>query len=297
MPLEKKQSHSSVTEAIASFLEDLIHAGHSPHTKRAYATDLNQFAATYHKPLEDIVVEDLRHFFRQHTHLSDASRARKQNSLASFLNWAYKQELISTNPMVKVDRIRPEPPTPRGIPRDDVEAILAQIPADQLRDRLLFRLLFETGLRVGEALALHVEDIDLQLDDERIIVTGKGGKRRTILLDDSRLVSLLQRYLQQTGYKHGYLFRAHKNARGGHIRYQSIRTRWIQYCEQAGIDCTMHQLRHAHATELVNDGVSLATIRKRLGHKDLKTTLRYAEQSDTVTDEEIRQWRREKEAS
>jgi site-specific recombinase XerD len=58
----------------------------------------------------------------------------------------------------------------------------------------------------------------------------------------------------------------------------------------------MHQLRHAHATELVNDGVSLATFRKRLGHKDLQTTLRYAEQSDTVTDEEIRQWRRQKEA-
>lgn len=58
----------------------------------------------------------------------------------------------------------------------------------------------------------------------------------------------------------------------------------------------MHQLRHAHATELVNDGVSLATIRKRPGYKDLKTTLRYAEQSDTVADEEVRQWRRQKEA-
>ncbi len=57
----------------------------------------------------------------------------------------------------------------------------------------------------------------------------------------------------------------------------------------------MHQLRHAHATELVNDGVSLAAIRKRLGYKDLKTTLRYTEQSDTVADDEIRRWRREKE--
>ncbi len=296
MSSKKRQSHPSVTEAIAKFLEDLTHAGRSPHTRRAYATDLKQFAATYSKPLEDIGVDDLRRFFRQHADLSDASQARKQNSLASFLNWAYKQELILVNPMAKVDRVRPEPTPPRGISREEVEKILAQIPAGQLRDRLLFRLLFEMGLRISEALALHVEDIDLRLDDEHITVMGKGGKRRTVLLDDSRLVSLMHRYLRQTGYKHGYLFRAHKNGRGGPIRYQSIHTRWKQYCEQAGIDCTMHQLRHTHATELVNDGVSLATIRKRLGHKDLKTTLRYAEQSDGITDEEIRQWRRQKEA-
>jgi len=57
----------------------------------------------------------------------------------------------------------------------------------------------------------------------------------------------------------------------------------------------MHQWCHGHATELVNEGVSLATIRKWLSHKELKTTVRYAEQSDTVADEEIRQWRRQKE--
>jgi site-specific recombinase XerD len=49
---------------------------------------------------------------------------------------------------------------------------------------------------------------------------------------------------------------------------------------------------HTHATELVNAGVSLATIRKRLGHRNLQTTLRYAEQSDAVADAELRAWRR-----
>lgn len=63
-----------------------------------------------------------------------------------------------------------------------------------------------------------------------------------------------------------------------------------QYCERVGVVCTLHQLRHAHATELVNDGMSLATIRKRLGHKNLQTTLRYAEQSDATADREIRAW-------
>jgi integrase/recombinase XerD len=64
------------------------------------------------------------------------------------------------------------------------------------------------------------------------------------------------------------------------------------YCAKVNIDCTLHQLRHTHATELVNDGVSLATIRKRLGHKHLQTTLRDAEQADATADAELRAWRR-----
>lgn len=53
---------------------------------------------------------------------------------------------------------------------------------------------------------------------------------------------------------------------------------------RAGIVCTLHQLRHSHATELVNGGVSLTTIRKRLGHQHVQTTLRYAEVSDITAD-------------
>jgi integrase len=60
---------------------------------------------------------------------------------------------------------------------------------------------------------------------------------------------------------------------------------------------TLHQLRHLHATELVNDGVSLNTIRKRLGHQYIQTTLRYAEQTDAVADAELTDRRRRKDQS
>ena len=91
-------------------------------------------------------------------------------------------------------------------------------------------------------------------------------------------------------------FRAQKNGTGGPLRYQSVQERWAGYCAQADIACTLHQLRHTHATELINGGVSLNTIRKRLGHKNLQTTLRYAEQSDAVADQEVRAWRRQQQA-
>ncbi|HJT58976.1 MAG TPA: tyrosine-type recombinase/integrase [Ktedonobacteraceae bacterium] len=279
---------------VATFLADLAHTNHSPQTRRAYASDLAQLCAFHQGPAQTITAEVLRKFFERHTHLRPATRARKQAAVARFLTWAEQQELVTANPMRKIDRVKLDPPQPRGVERDQIERIFRAIPAEHLRDRLFFRLLAETGLRVSEGLSLYVEDLDLSLDNEHLTVVGKGGKRRTILLDDLRLVQQLRTYLKRMGYQHGPLFRAEKNGRGGPLRYQSMQERWDHYCSQAGVACTLHQLRHSHATELINGGVSLPTIRKRLGHKNLQTTLRYAEQSDRVADAEIRTWRRQR---
>jgi integrase/recombinase XerD len=277
---------------VADFLADLAHANRSRHTRRAYATDLAQFSAFYRGPVGGITAEVIRGFGTTLERLGPASRARKQAALASFLEWARRQGHVASDPMASVARVRPDPPRARSLGRGPVEAILKVIPAAQLRDRLLFRLIFETGPRVSEALGVHLEDLDLTADDEHLSVQGKGGQRRTVLLDDANLVRPLRAYLKQTGYRHGPLFRAERNGRGGPLRYQSVQERWAGYCARAGVSCTLHQLRHTHATELVNGGVGLATIRKRLGHKNLQTTLRYAEQSDAAADAEVRAWRR-----
>lgn len=283
----------TLTKAVEAFLADLVHSNRAARTRQVYAADLHQFAAFYRGSLQGITPDTLRNFFATWSHLKPATRARKQAALASFLAWAYRQDLISANPMAKLDRVKLEPSPPRGMGRSQIEAILAAIPPDRRRDRLLFRLIYETGLRVGEALALYVEDVDLTQDDEHLQVMGKGGRQRTLLLDDPVVVRQLRVYLKQTGYKYGPLFRAAKNGRGGPLRYQSVQALWTRYCRAAGVDCTLHQLRHSHATELINAGVSLATIRKRLGHKNLQTTLRYAEQADGTADAELRAWRRQ----
>jgi integrase/recombinase XerD len=149
-------------------------------------------------------------------------------------------------------------------------------------------------MRVGEALTIDVDDLDLSRDDEHVTILGKGGRRRTVPLDDPVLVALLRRYLKVRGYQHGPLFRAEKNYIGGPLRYASAQQLWAKYREKAKVTATIHQLRHVHATELVNAGVSLETIRRRLGHANAQTVLRYADQHDTTADAEIRTWRRRK---
>lgn len=282
----------TLSSLIKHFLTDLENANRSAHTRRAYATDLSQWSAFCGHDSITPDADTLRAFFASFGHLSQTSRARKQASLASFFAWAQRQGYIDGNPMLRIERVKLEPPLPRGIPATQINAILTAIPAQNKRDQLLFRLLAETGLRISEALHLYVEDVDLTVDSERILIHGKGGRQRSILLDDPRLLRQLKAYLTSTGYRHGPLFRAEKNGRGATLSYQAVQKRWAAYCAKAGIVCSLHQLRHSHATALINGGVSIITIRKRLGHKNLQTTLRYAEQTDAVGDAEIRTWRR-----
>lgn len=282
----------SLDKSIDRFLADLLNANRSQHTVRNYRIALTQFADVTPVLTSEVALHHVQAFLDTLSPLRPATRALKQSALTSFFDWALRARHLDTNPMQAIQRVRLDDPKPRALQRHQIEKILTLIPRHQIRDRLLFRLLFEIGLRVSEALALVIEDLDLTLDNEHISVLGKGGRRRLVLLDDPTLVTLLRRYLAQTQYRSGSLFRATKNGRGGSIRYQSIHEHWMAYCRSAAVTCTLHQLRHSHATELVTNGVSLATIRKRLGHKNLQTTLRYAEQSDDTADAELRAWPR-----
>ena len=271
------------------FLTDLKR---SLHTVRAYRADLRHLTGWLGETGHLLTAEGLDAYFAAHAQWAASTRNRKQTALERFCRWALQRELLDRDPTLHLERPRLPPPHPRGLRREEIERIFAEISAEQTRDALLFRLVFETGLRIGEALGAHVEDLDLTRGDEHLTVLGKGGRKRTVLLDDPRLVNLLRRYLRTLGYTHGPLFQAMKNGRGGPLRYQSVQERWQRYTERAGHTCTLHQLRHSHATELVNGGVNLATIRKRLGHQHIQTTLRYAEVSDQTADTEVRRWRR-----
>jgi integrase/recombinase XerD len=285
---------SPMVTIVEDFLSDLARAGKSAHTVRAYRSDLRDFSRFFTGPIERITTGVLRAYLGGLAGKAPATRARREATLASLLTWAYRAEMIAADPMTRLDRTRLPASPPRPVPTEQVEAVLRVIPKTRDRDRLLFLLLYTTGIRVGEALAIEIDDLDLNRDDEHVTILGKGGRRRPVLLDDPVLVTLLRRYLKVRGYRHGPLFRAEKNYAGGPLRYASAQQLWAKYREKAQIRATIHQLRHVHATELVNAGVALETIRRRLGHANAQTVLRYADQRDTTTDAEIRSWRRRK---
>ncbi|MDV6376318.1 tyrosine-type recombinase/integrase [Deinococcus arenicola] len=279
---------SDVQIAAEQFLAGL---NRSPATIRAYQADLTHLQRWLQDSGRELDAVALEAYFAAHAWAA-STQNRKQTAIERFCRWSRQHGGPELDPTRHLERPKIPPPHPRGLRRDDIERVFAVIPARQTRDTLLFRLVFETGLRISEALNIHLDDLDLSRGDEHLTVLGKGAQRRTVLLDNPRLVNALRKYLRSLDYTHGPLFQAQKNGRGGPLRYQSVQERWQRYAASAGVACTLHQLRHSHATELVNGGVSLGTIRKRLGHRHIQTTLRYAEISDASADAELRTWRR-----
>lgn len=100
----------------------------------------------------------------------------------------------------------------------------------------------------------------------------------------------------RSGYTSGPLFRASINGRGGPLSYDAAHNRWKKYCAAVGTEIGIDQLRHAHATELINGGVSIEVVRRRPGHSSTETTQVYTLLADQVADTEIRAARRKREA-
>ncbi|MET9243017.1 tyrosine-type recombinase/integrase [Nonomuraea sp. NPDC003709] len=242
------------------FLTDLANAGASAHTRRAYRGDLIAFAAHHGEELGELTAAPVRAFLAELAELSPAGRKRKRAAVASFAKWAIRHDLLQANPMDRIDTVKVPKSLPRPAAAADVAKVLAVIcprrprkdlPLDRLRDRVLFETAYVCGARASEVCGLYVEDLDLRLDDEHVRVHGKGG---SVLLDDRGYVTLLKLYLARAGYSAGPLFRASINGCGGPLSYDAAHHRWQSYCAAAGVEIDIHQLRHAHASELVNAG-------------------------------------------
>jgi integrase/recombinase XerD len=182
--------------------------------------------------------------------------------------------------MERLDPIEPVEREPRPLPPPLVTKILQAIPASNLRDRALFTLLYETGIRVGEALGLLATDVDLTQDDEKIRVFGKGQRERTVMLTAApESIRLLRRHLKQSRITSGSVFRGDPRYGGSPLplEYSVAHYAWQKYYQAADVEVTIHQLRHSRASQLLQAGVPITTVRKQLGHRNIQSTLLYTE--------------------
>src|SRR5262249_36498187 len=211
------------------------------------------------------------------------------------------EERLGGRRMDRIDAIEVPRTLPRPAAAADVAAVLeaicsrrprTDVPLGVLRDRVLFETAYVCGARASEVCGMYVEDLDLRPDDEHARVHGQGGTVRTVLLDARGSVALPRLSLARSGYAAGPLFRASVNGRGGPLSYDAAHSRWKKYCAAAGTGIGIRQLRHAHATELINSGVSIEVVRRRLGHASTETTQVYALLADKVADPEVRSARR-----
>ena len=276
----------------------------SPHTIRAYDGDVRALGRHLGKRGdvrqidEDCLVEFLQQL--RNDGLSARSIRRRVAGARGFCRWSVAHGLLAADPSqhvpVKSGRARV---LPRAISRQDLDRLLHFLRgAARLTDTvepvrplarpheattlLATALMVSTGARAHETVGLRCEDVDL--DERRLRITGKGRRQREVFLTNDWITDLTEAYLQARGTleiaHHQLLFNCNRNA----LTPAALRTRLIKAAEGAGlaIRLTPHMLRHTAATQLIEAGVDIRFIQRLLGHASLTTTEIYTHVSDAA---------------
>jgi integrase/recombinase XerC len=297
-----KPRGSNLTGHVRAFLEFLRYNRNvSPHTLRAYESDLAQFvehaAGSRASRPDDLEVRafdtDTVRTFLDALHrrgLSRASSARRLAALRTFARHLVREGALAEDPTVLVGAPRREQTLPAHLGLSDMDRLLAAPDATSAagrRDRAVLELFYASGLRLSELVDLDLEDLNLSGRVAR--VRGKGGKERLVpfnqataralraMLDDRR-GGEPDRTRSDSGAR-GWR-RRHPlflNMRGGRLTTRSVDRIVRRYVREAGIahGISPHALRHTFATHLLQAGADLRAIQELLGHAHLSTTQRY----------------------
>lgn len=262
-----------------------------------YASPLS--LSTYRSHLEKFIeylktcgIEDLKccsiSTIREYVYTTKDSHNLSTNSvrllisvLKSFFNFLADEELIDANPTRKIKLPKRVAPVPRSIEKFEIEKILNAIinsPSrcrrNQIRDRLIISMLYYTGIRKSELLALNWNDIDLG-KSMLTVRSGKGRKFRQIPIHP-KVGTLLDLYLQQrlplTDYA---LFVGERGKRLNKNSFTNILKMYLALCGLDNKSYSPHCFRHSFASHLVEGGVDVFTVQKLMGHSSLDSTKIY----------------------
>jgi integrase/recombinase XerC len=273
----------------------------SPHTRRAYASDVRQLTVhTGSKVVPAKIDPDhIRAWLASlHRRRSPATMGRKLASVRCFFRWLIREGVVQNDPTAGLPMPKLEKRLPRPLSVDDCEQLITNdrresrqpAPAGgdrerraawmKLRDRALVELLYGTGIRIGELVALDVRDLELRAQEVRVI--GKGNKERIVPIPEQARLALgaWLEIRRHPGVMSEPLFISLRPRReGGPRRLAAREARRIlgERAVRADLDQHVHphRLRHSYATHLLDMGADLREIQELLGHTSLSTTQKY----------------------
>jgi integrase/recombinase XerC len=297
-----------VLDHLRAFLQHLELNRHvSPHTVRAYDSDVSQFiahvaaqAGTKKADLQPAQLDrDAIRGFLGRLHgerCSRATAARKLAAVRTFLRYLLREGLIESDPGGLVATPKREVRMPAHLSEGEMTALVdAPDTTSPLgrRDHAILELFYASGLRLSELAGLDLDDLNLSARMVRVL--GKGGKERLLPFNTSTAKAIreylkdregldaqvAQRRQAGQGRRDGRSSRRANplflNYRGGRLTPRSIDRLVRRYVEwsSARDGISPHALRHSFATHLLQRGADLRAIQELLGHARLSTTERY----------------------
>ena len=257
-------------------LEDLRIRNYASSTVECYVRSVTEFAKHFNKPPDQLGPEDIRAW---QLHLLNEKHVKLSTYIQAVcgLRFFYRNTLHRKIDFERIPLPRYESKLPVILSRDEVKALL-EAPKN-LSHRAILATMYGAGLRVSEATHLKVND----LDRGRKVVWVRGGKghkdRQVMMAEPLREVLVAYwRWKRPTDW----LFPGDKAGcpLSPHTVFETCRKAARRACIAKPV--SPHSLRHAFATHLPDDGVSLVVIQALLGHSNLKTTARYLHVSDAA---------------
>jgi len=281
------QMTKDVKDLSEEFLGRLdLERNYSPHTLRAYRTDLLEFAEFLHR--EDVGLASVTHLLLRKflaelraRRTAKTTVARKLATLRSFFRFLCKERIVPANPVVALRTPRKERRLPHVLSADEVTRLLNApfgTGPRALRDCAILEMLYSTGMRVAELVSLDVRDVDFAAKVVRVL--GKRRKERVCPVGSCALKALIE-YLSVRGIDKiaaptsvEPLF---LNRLGGRLSDRSVGRLLARRLIDADLSpkTTPHTLRHAFATHLLDRGADLRSVQELLGHSSLSTTQIY----------------------
>ncbi len=262
---------------------------YSPHTIENYGRDLRLFFAPLDKAPEAVSWRDIEAFIQQQrqAQLAATTINRRLNALKHFFEYlVMKEQGLASNPVKPSHFLRRGRPLPKHLAQEQVRALFAQITHPM--DHALGLLMLRCGLRVSEVTRLRLGDIDWAQQALRI-EQGKGRKDRIVYLAADALAALRTCLaLRPEAVPDGLVFWNQKRPHRA-LSSKGIQKKIERYAKAAGLKASCHSLRHTFASNLLEAGAEVISIKELLGHASIGSSERYAKLSNQRVKEVYRQ--------
>ena len=276
---------TDVDTAIQQFQAYLERRQYAGHTVESYTLDLRLFFAAIAHPLEMITFQDVERFLehQQQQGLAPTTVNRRLHALKHFFDFLVERRLVAGNPVKPSHFARVGRPLPRGLSTAQLQALFAQILHPM--DTALFLVMLRCGLRVAEVAQLTVEQIDWE-QQALHITQGKGRKDRRVYLSPDALASLQACFaIRPPGVPEAAVFWNRKRPTV-RLSIKAIQKKMARYAKAAGVTASCHSLRHTFASNLLEHGAEIVTIKEFLGHASITSSERYARVSNRKVKQE-----------
>jgi integrase/recombinase XerD len=250
-------------------IEDMTVRNLSPTTRVSYIHNIKKFSLHFRQSPDRL---DLEHVRTYQVHLVSQGIAwATLNQVVSSLRFFYGVTLGRKDLPERIAYARRPKTLPVILSPEEVAAFLEAVPSR--RDRVALTTAYATGLRASEVVGLCTHDID----SARMVIrvaNGKGGKQRYVMLSP-KLLGILRAYWDIERPRRPWLFPGRAGDKP--LDPSTLNAACTKAVEATSISkhATLHSLRHAFATHLVEQGVDISIVQALLGHSHLSTTIRY----------------------